>query len=110
MRINERAWLEIDLERVKNNFLTVKRKVNKAKICCVVKANAYGNGSKTLSRVFQQLGADCFAVSNVYEGIELRENGIVKPIINLGKTQLSDVDLFYKYLLYRLPKYVRIKI
>ena len=97
MRINERAWFEIDLERVKSNFSAVKQKVGSAKICCVVKANAYGNGSKTLAKFYQDLGADSFAVSNIYEGIELRKNGVLKPVINLGKTELSDVDLFSKY-------------
>lgn len=96
MRISERAWLEIDLKKVKDNFNSAKSLCNN-KICCVVKANAYGNGSKYLSRYYESLGADCFAVSNIYEGIELRKNGIKKPIINLGKVIIEKAELLYKF-------------
>ncbi len=63
-----------------------------AKICCVVKADAYGHGVPMVAKVYERLGADWFAVSNLEEAIQLRRCGITRPILILGYTppQLCD--------------------
>jgi alanine racemase len=47
----------------------------------VVKADAYRHGAVEVSKVLVAEGADALAVSNVEEGVTLRESGIDKPIL-----------------------------
>ena len=84
--IPKRTRAEIDLDAVRKNFLTVRRHIGDAKICCVVKANAYGHGAVRLSRIYESLGADFLAVSGIEEAMQLRNGGIGLPILILGYT------------------------
>lgn len=82
-----RALLFISLESAKSNFLTVKNSLKKGvKICCVVKADAYGHGAVKLSKLFESLGAHFFATATYKEAVLLRKSGITKPILILGYT------------------------
>ena len=73
----KRTWVEVDLDAIKYNYLQVRKIVSKdSKIMCVVKADAYGHGAEFLTKEYENLGADWFAVSNLEEAIQLRENGI----------------------------------
>ncbi len=96
--IKRRAWAEIDLDSAIYNFREV-QKYARSKICCVIKANAYGHGAVELARLYQSLGADCLAVSNIEEALQLRRSSITLPILILGYTScdcagiLADNDL-----------------
>ena len=86
----KRFWAEIDINAAEKNFNLIKNKLNKdTKLCCVVKANAYGHGAVYLSKLYEKLGADFFAVSNIEEAMQLRNNGISTPILILGYTPTS---------------------
>ena len=86
----KRFWAEIDMNAAEKNFNVIKSKLNeKTKLCCVVKANAYGHGAVYLSKLYEKLGADFFAVSNIEEAMQLRNNGITTPILILGYTPTS---------------------
>lgn len=86
----KRFWAEIDINAAEKNFNIIKARLRKGtKLCCVVKANAYGHGAVYLSRLYESLGADFFAVSNVEEAMQLRNNGIKAPILILGYTPAS---------------------
>lgn len=79
---------EIILNSVKNNFEVIRQQVgNDVKVCCVIKANAYGYGAVKLARVYEKLGADFFAVSNIEEAMQLRHSNITLPILILGYTE-----------------------
>jgi alanine racemase len=79
------TWVEIDLNALAANFKTIKHRVGPAvKVMAVVKANAYGHGAVECARRLEMEGADWFGVALPEEGIELRENGITKPILALG--------------------------
>ena len=83
----KRTWAEIQLSSVKQNFEVIRQQVgNDVKICCVIKANAYGHGAVQLARVYEKLGADFFAVSNIEEAMQLRHRNITLPILILGYT------------------------
>ena len=83
----KRAWAEIDLDALKNNFENLRARVlSGVKIMAVVKADAYGHGAQRCSRVLELIGADYFAVSNIEEALELRKCGIEKPVLILGYT------------------------
>lgn len=83
----KRTWAEIDLDALEHNYHMIRAATRPgAKICCVVKADAYGHGVPMAAQVYQRLGADWFAVSNLEEAIQLRRCGIRKPILILGYT------------------------
>ena len=85
--IQKRFWAEVNLDAVKYNFLQAKRAIKDGtKICCVIKANAYGHGAVALARFYERIGADYFAVSNIEEALELRRGKIKNPILVLAYT------------------------
>ena len=93
-----RTWAEISLDAVRHNFQEIKNKVaGSARICCVIKADGYGHGAAELARIYEQLGADYFAVSNIDEGIEIRNAGCQLPIVILGYTPVSDAAKLSEY-------------
>lgn len=78
------AWAEIDLDNLKKNFEIIRKRVKDKKIISVVKADAYGHGAVEISKELEVLGSDYFAVATLEEGMELRINGISKPILIFG--------------------------
>ncbi len=85
--ILRRTWAEIDLDALKHNFQQVRAATSpKAQVCCVVKADAYGHGALRVAQELEALGAGWFAVSNLEEALQLRQEGLEKPILVLGFT------------------------
>lgn len=85
--VRGRTWAEIDINKIEYNFNCVKSSIYaKTKLCCVIKANAYGHGAVTLGKLFSELGADMLAVSNIEEALQLRQSKIQLPILVLGYT------------------------
>lgn len=85
--LNMRTWAEIDTDCVKRNYLAQRAMYDgRARVCCVVKANAYGHGAVRMSKLFEELGADFFAVATLEEALALREAEISAPIVVLGYT------------------------
>lgn len=78
------TFIEIDLEALRYNFRSLKRRLPpRVKSLCVVKSNAYGHGAIRISRVLQEEGADFFGTGTIDEGIQLREAGIKRPLLIL---------------------------
>ena len=89
-RLIENSWAEVDLSAVRRNYHTIRGSLPAdTKLCCVVKANAYGHGVHQLAPLYEELGADWFAVSNVREALQLRRYGVTRPILILGYTHES---------------------
>jgi alanine racemase len=79
------TWAEIDLNNLAANFNQIKKRVSPAaRVMAVVKANAYGHGAIECSRRLANEGADWFGVALPEEGIELRDSGILQPVLCLG--------------------------
>lgn len=89
MDVLKRTWAEIDLDAAKSNFNAIRAHIGDSKLCCVIKADAYGHGAVRLARLYCDLGADFFAVSNIDEALELRQHDINVPILILGYTPTS---------------------
>ena len=90
----KRAWAEVDLDCAEYNFKLIQQQIKSdTKICCVIKANAYGLGAVELAREYARLGAGYFAVSNIEEALQLRQSGIVQPILILGYTDTHCASL-----------------
>ncbi len=79
------AWVEIDREKLRQNFMEVRRAVgNDVKVCAVLKAQCYGLGGALVAQVIDPLGADAYAVAVLSEAIELRAVVPDKEILVLG--------------------------
>ena len=80
----KRAYEDVNLDVIKNNVdIIMKRTKPGTKALIVVKADAYGHGDVPVARALESR-ADYFAVATGPEAINLRENGITKPILILG--------------------------
>lgn len=94
----KRAWVEVDLDALKENYIAVRRVIpHKTKLCCVVKANAYGHGAPVVAALYETLGADFLAVSNIEEALELRLGGITLPILILGYTAPACAEILARH-------------
>ena len=88
----------ISLRAVRDNYLTVKKAVTAARICCVVKADAYGHGAEAVCKTLSSLGVTDFAVSSVAEAVQVRNAvGSGAQILILGYTLPQDADLLLQY-------------
>lgn len=97
-RLRKRTWMEINLDTIKNNYVAIRKQVPKGvKICCTIKADAYGHGAVKIGKFFEELGCDFFAVATVEEAIRLRVAGIIKPIMILGYSPVDISDVLAKY-------------
>lgn len=89
--------LEIDLERISQNYLAIQKHVGEALVMPILKANAYGHGLVRVGQHMQSVGAKMIGVAYLEEGILLREAGIHLPILVLGGILGSQVPLFLKH-------------
>lgn len=75
------STVTVDLRVLRSNLKVLRKKVDtSAEIMAVVKADAYGHGAVPVARALQPF-VNSFAVNDINEGIELRESGIVAPIL-----------------------------
>lgn len=96
--LQRRTWAEINLDAAKHNYMLVRRSIPEhVKICCVIKANGYGHGAVPLAKLYEELGAEQFAVSNIEEAIQLRHGGVAGAILVLGYTPANCVALLAHY-------------
>ena len=86
------AWIEIDLEQFHKNLSSIKKRVGSARLCCVVKANAYGHGMIPIAQEAERFGVDYLAVYHAHEGVQLRRAGISVPILVMGAFQESQLE------------------
>ena len=77
-----RSWVEVSLGAIRANFRAVQNVVGPSiDVMPVVKADAYRHGAVEVSRALEAEGVGWLAVSNVEEGIALREAGIHARIL-----------------------------
>ena len=93
-----RTWAEINLDALEYNINILKNLLNnKVKILGVCKGNAYGHGILQIAKKLQELKIHMIGVSSLQEGIKLRKNGIIIPILCLGQSNPEFIDLIIKY-------------
>lgn len=79
-----RSFAKINLSAIDHNLREIKKSLAKGvKTLAVVKADAYGHGLVPVSKHIQK-DVDYFAVATVEDALELRENGVEKPVIILS--------------------------
>ena len=70
------TYVKIDLCAISHNMRSIKAMAGEGvDVMAVIKADGYGHGAVELSQIYEKLGADFFAVSNIDEGIEIRKSG-----------------------------------
>ena len=81
-----RSFAKIDLSAISNNFDSLKNLLEpNVKTMAIVKANAYGHGAVRVAKTLENQ-TDYFAVADIQEALELRENSIKNPILILSYT------------------------
>lgn len=88
-----RSFACIDLTAIKENFDALKSLVgSETKVLAVMKADAYGHGAVRVAKTLEDR-ADYFAVADIEEALELRENGIKNPVLILSYTSLYQYEI-----------------
>lgn len=83
----------INTQALCDNLDHIKTFVPNSKIVAVVKANAYGHGLHTVAKALYPK-VDAYAVARLQEAVELKAEGINKPIILLeGFFNKEDLDI-----------------
>ncbi len=93
----------ISLTDLAHNYNEIKRHLSdeSTRICCVIKADAYGHGAWECAGYLSSCGADFFAVSSIAEAEEVRRALDAKhadgDILILGYTIPADADLLVRF-------------
>lgn len=75
---------EVNLEALRHNLRVIRRHAGGAKVWAVLKADAYGHGAPAVARTLERAHVDGFCVALLEEAVELREAGIMAPIVVMG--------------------------
>jgi alanine racemase len=88
---SRRAVATIDLAAIEANLCALAaRLTGGARLCAVVKADAYGHGAPQVARAALAAGADMLAVATAAEAARLREEGIGARVLVLGPLTAED--------------------
>lgn len=87
------AWVEVDLQAVRDNVRALRSLTGPATLfMAVVKADGYGHGAVPVARAALEAGADRLGVATVEEAVALRAAGITAPIQVLSEPPDSSVE------------------
>ena len=79
-----RICADVDLSAIRTNIINMKKGLKAGTgVCCVIKADGYGHGAVPIARAVDDL-TDFYAVAALEEALNLRANGIDRPILILG--------------------------
>ena len=87
----ERAVARIDLGALRANCERLRAELGDARLCAVVKANAYGHGAVECAKAAVAGGAGALAVATAAEAAELA--GIAPDLLTLGALTAAEVDV-----------------
>jgi len=83
--ITYRCWVEVSRRQLADNYHAVRSLVGPdIGVMPVVKADAYRHGAVEVARTLTAEGAEWLAVSNVEEGVTLRQAGITARVLIMG--------------------------
>ncbi|MEZ4357146.1 MAG: alanine racemase [Eubacteriales bacterium] len=89
-----RAYVEVDLDAIKNNIREIKNHLSEnTRIMAVVKADAYGHGCIPCATAAIEAGAKWLAVATPEEGKVIRDAGIKNRILILGAIEDDEIDM-----------------
>jgi alanine racemase len=88
-----RALARVDLGAIERNCRRLAAAAAPARLCAVVKADAYGHGAVPAARAAQAGGAAWLAVATADEAAGLRAAGIGGPLLVMGALSDSELDV-----------------
>lgn len=92
-----RVYATVNLDAIYKNVANLKANTKKnTKLIAVIKTDGYGHGAVPVARTIDEL-VDGYAVATIDEGVNLRKNGLTKPICILGYTHESQFARAVKY-------------
>lgn len=93
MNTFKRVYAKINLDNIVKNVNSLMANTKKGtKALAVIKTDAYGHGDVAVAKaVYDKVSY--YAVATIMEAVNLRKNGIDKPILILGYVDASEYDL-----------------
>lgn len=98
-----RVYAKIDLDAICTNIKNIKKHIKpQTKIMAVIKADGYGHGAVPIAKALDGLSEHgiptvaAYGVAMVEEGMQLRREGVTKPILVLGSTLPDYVGIAVK--------------
>ncbi|WP_020620066.1 alanine racemase [Paenibacillus daejeonensis] len=92
------TWAEVHLDALARNVRLLRGRLPAAiRFMAAVKADGYGHGLVEAARTAVEAGADELAVSQLEEGVRLREVGIGVPILALTPPHPEEADRAARY-------------
>ena len=93
-----RTWSEVNLKTLSDNVKNLRAKLGPdVRIMVVVKADAYGHGAVPVGKTVLESGASMLGVGDSSEAIELRQSGILEPILILGAVIEEEIGWMVSY-------------
>ncbi|HUS42431.1 MAG TPA: alanine racemase [Ilumatobacteraceae bacterium] len=86
------AWVDVDLDAIRHNVEHLRTVVAPSAVWAVVKADGYGHGAVEVATAAVDGGAQGLCVALVQEGVELRQAGVVAPILVLSEQPADAAD------------------
>jgi alanine racemase len=87
-----RAWVEVDLNRLRDNFRNLAALVKPSRVAAVVKSEAYGHGLVPVAMALEPEDMWGVCVVTPQEGVELRRAGFAKPILVVGASFPEEME------------------
>ncbi|PIE55597.1 MAG: alanine racemase [Dethiosulfovibrio peptidovorans] len=97
-----RAWMDVRLDNIRYNYRLLRQWLDthggqKARIFVVLKDNAYGLGAIPIAWTVKREGANFFIVAVAEEAMELREAGILDPVLVLGASAYDSAAVYVRH-------------
>ncbi|HHU63993.1 MAG TPA: alanine racemase [Clostridiales bacterium] len=90
------SYLEVYVDNILQNYNSIKQ-LTGVEVMAVVKADAYGHGMEGVAKALEEGGVQWFGVSEVEEGVRLRECGIKGNILVMaGVTDDEERSIDYE--------------
>ncbi|TXT49550.1 MAG: alanine racemase [Spirochaetes bacterium] len=88
-----RTYAYIQMDNLRANLAEIRHRAEPAKICAMIKADAYGHGAVPIAEVLQAEKVEYLAVALLEEALELKDAGISTPILVLGTASVEDAEI-----------------
>lgn len=87
------AWVEVNQAEFENNIRMLQGTLtNKAKLCAILKADAYGHGVALLMPSVMKMAVPCVGVASNEEARIVRESGFKGELVRVRTATLAEVE------------------
>ncbi|PAF49326.1 alanine racemase [Helicobacter sp. 13S00401-1] len=94
---NTNSYMEVDLKAFKKNLEVTKQIAGKAKICAVLKSDAYGAGISVVLPTVIAEGIPCVAITSNEEARVVRDLGFKGEILRIRAANIDEIEDGLKY-------------